>query len=317
MNQILVENLSFSYGSRAALSNVGFQVPESSIYGLLGPNGGGKTTLFKILSTLLRPTTGTAVVAGADVALDPIGVRRKVGVVFQTNSLDRELTVMENLRCQAGLYGLKRAEGVSRTTELLERFRLADRTHDLLGTLSGGLQRRVELAKSLIHHPLVLVLDEPTSALDPSARYEFWNYLRTLRDRRGMTILLTTHLMEEADRCDRLAILNHGRVVSEGAPDELRGRIGGDIVTIRSDHPESLARGIREQFELTTAVINGAVRIERPRGHEFVARVMEAFPALITAITVSRPTLEEVFVHETGHRFEAEGIVSDPELKNN
>jgi ABC-2 type transport system ATP-binding protein len=317
MNEILVENLSFNYGRRAALVNVGFRVPPAAIYGLLGPNGGGKTTLFQILCTLLKPLTGTATVAGADVAAEPMEVRRRIGVVFQTNSLDRELTVTENLRCQASLHGLKRAEASPRTAELLAQFRLSDRAHDLLGTLSGGLQRRVELAKSLIHRPLVLVLDEPTAALDPSARYEFWNYLKTLRDQHGMTIAMTTHLMEEAERCDRLAILNQGRIVSEGTPDELRGRIGGDVVTIRSDEPVSLARRIEEQFHLEAFLVDGAIRIERPRGHEFVARLMEAFPAQITAITVSRPTLEDVFVHETGHHFEAEAIVSSPQMNNN
>ncbi len=303
MSEIRVEAISASYGRRQALVDVSFVVAPRQIYGLLGPNGGGKTTLFRVLCTLLRPSSGNAYVGGVGVIDDQIGVRREIGVVFQTNSLDRELTVRENLDCQAALHRLSKADARARSEELLDRFGLADRRNDLVGTLSGGLQRRLEIAKSLLHQPRVLILDEPSAALDPTARFDLWNLLRSLRDQRSMTILLTTHLMEEADRCDRLAILNHGRIVSEGTPESLKERIGGDVVSIQAADPEQLVKLITRRFGCPAQLVNGTLRLERLRGHQFAAQVIEAFPGQINAITVSRPTLEDVFVHETGHRF--------------
>jgi ABC-2 type transport system ATP-binding protein len=303
VNEIRVEAISASYGRRQALVNVSFAVASRQIYGLLGPNGGGKTTLFRVLCTLLRPASGDAYVSGVSVVEDPMGVRRQLGVVFQTNSLDRELTVRENFDFQAALHRLSKAEAQARSGELMDRFGLADRRNDLVGTLSGGFQRRLEIAKSLLHRPRVLILDEPSAALDPTARFDLWNLLRSLREQQSMTILLTTHLMEEADRCDRLAILNRGRIVSEGTPESLKERIGGDVVSIQAADPEQLRQLIRRHFGCPVQLVNGALRLERLRGHQFVAQVIEAFPGRIRAITVSRPTLEDVFVHETGHQF--------------
>lgn len=303
MSEILVEAISASYGRRQALVDVSFAVAPQQIYGLLGPNGGGKTTVFRVLCTLLRPASGNAHVGGVSVVDDPMGARRHIGVVFQTNSLDRELTIRENLNCQAALHRLSKADAHLRSAELLDQFGLADRRDDLVGTLSGGFQRRLEIAKSLLHQPRVLILDEPSAALDPTARFDLWNLLRNLRGQQSMTILLTTHLMEEADRCDRLAILNHGRIVSEGTPESLKERIGGDVVSIQAADPEQLGQLIKQHFGCPAQLINGTLRLERLRGHQFVAQVIEAFPGRISAITVSRPTLEDVFVHETGHQF--------------
>ncbi|RPJ60718.1 MAG: ABC transporter ATP-binding protein [Acidobacteria bacterium] len=305
-----VEAISASYGRRQALVNVSFAVAARQIYGLLGPNGGGKTTLFRVLCTLLRPASGNAYFRDTSVVDDPVGTRKLIGVVFQTNSLDRELTVRENLDCQAALHRLPKADARLRSDELLARFGLSDRSNDLVGTLSGGMQRRLEIVKSLLHQPRVMILDEPSAALDPTARFDLWNLLRSLRDQQSMTILLTTHLMEEADRCDRLAILNEGRIVSEGTPESLKERIGGDVVSIQAAEPEQLARLIQQHFGCPAQLINGTLRLERLRGHQFVAQVIEAFPGRISAITVSRPTLEDVFVHETGHKF-----VDEPEAK--
>jgi ABC-2 type transport system ATP-binding protein len=232
-----------------------------------------------------------------------MSVRHRIGVVFQTNSLDRDLTVRENLLCEAYLRGIKKAEARTRIEELLGRFNLADRSSELVRTLSGGLQRRLEIAKSLLHRPRLLIMDEPSAALDPTARFELWSLLRVLRDEQDMTIVLTTHLMEEADRCDRLAILHRGRIVSEGSPESLKERIGGDVVSIQSKEPAQLAELIKQRFGCHSQLVDGTVRVERPRGHQFVAQVIEAFPGRITAVTVSRPTLEDVFVHETGQQF--------------
>jgi len=224
-----VEGLTHRYGERTALDGVSFSVRSGEVFGLVGPNGGGKTTLFKILSTALAPSSGSARVAGVDVRDG--AVRRRIGVVFQSPSLDGKLTVGENLLHHGHLYGLSGSGLKERIGEELTRFGLKDRMGDRVEKLSGGLQRRVELAKSLLHRPEVLLLDEPSTGLDPGARRDLWDALRGLK---GVTVLLTTHLLEEAERCDRMAILHKGKIVALGEPLTLRGEIGGDVVTVRS-----------------------------------------------------------------------------------
>jgi len=289
-----VEGLTHRYGERAALDGVAFSVRAGEVFGLVGPNGGGKTTLFKILSTALVPTSGTARVAGIDVRDG--AVRRKIGVVFQSPSLDGKLTVAENLLHHGHLYGLSGGGLRQRIGEELARFGLADRSGDRVEKLSGGLQRRVELAKSLLHRPEVLLLDEPSTGLDPGARRDLWEALRGLK---GVTVLLTTHLLEEAERCDRLAILHKGRVVALGEPLTLRAEIGGDVVTVRSREAEKLAAGIREKLGESPQVVDGTVRLARDRGHEFVGRLVEAFPGMVESVTVAKPSLEDVFMAKT------------------
>ncbi len=295
-------SLTHHYGERVALHQVTLQVERGSIFALLGPNGGGKTTLFKILTTLLTPTSGTARVAGADVATERDRVRTRIGIVFQKPSLDGKLTVLENLTHQGHLYGLSGKELRRRSHEAMERFRFADRANDRVETLSGGLQRRVELAKGLLHRPEVLILDEPSTGLDPGARADLMVHLRELRERDGVTSLLTTHLMDEADRCDRVGILDSGRLVVLGTPTDLKATIGGDVVTIHSGNPDSLAARAKERFSCKVDVLDGTVRIERQRGHQFVPQLIEAFPGEIDSVTVGKPTLDDVFLHLTGHR---------------
>jgi ABC-2 type transport system ATP-binding protein len=281
---------------------VSFSVACGEIFGLLGPNGGGKTTLFKILSTLMPASGGSASVFGD--ALDaPAAVRRHLGVVFQHPSLDDKLTVHENLTCHGHLYGLHGARLQQRTQTVLHRLGLVERAGERVEKLSGGLRRRTELAKALLHEPPVLLLDEPSTGLDPGARRDFIQYLRELRERDGVTIVLTTHYMEEAERCDRVAILHQGRLVSVGTPADLKDRVGGDIVVLQAPEPHRLRQQIQERFACEAAVVDGTVRVERPRGHEFVRDVVEAFPSAITFITYGKPTLEDVFIHLTGHRF--------------
>lgn len=290
-----VEGLTHRYGERVALDGVAFSVRPSEVFGLVGPNGGGKTTLFKILSTALAPSSGTARVAGIDVRDG--AVRRKIGVVFQAPSLDGKLTVAENLLHHGHLYGLSGGALRARIAEELSRFGLADRTGDRVEKLSGGLQRRVELAKSLLHRPEVLLLDEPSTGLDPGARRDLWDALRGLK---GVTVLLTTHLLEEAERCDRLAILHKGRIVALGEPLALRAEIGGDVVTVRSRDPQQLAAAIREKLGEQATVVDGTVRLSKDRGHEFVGRLVEALPGgLVESVTVAKPSLEDVFMSKT------------------
>ena len=300
---IEVSRLGFSYGSKQALNGVTFSVQENWIFGLLGPNGGGKTTLFRILCTLLVPDRGSAKVAGLDVRENREEVRCRIGVVFQSNSLDLELTVGENLFSQGHLYGLRGPTLAERVHHLLDRFGLQDRRTDRVRTLSGGLRRRLELAKGLLHQPQVLMLDEPTLGLDPAARREFWRYLSLLREQEQMTILVTTHLMEEAERCDHLAILNEGLIVASGSPLDLKNKIGGDVIMIQTREPQALREQIEERFELQATVIDGAVRMELQQGHKFVTELMESYSDRVEAVTVGKPTLEDVFIHETGHRF--------------
>jgi ABC-2 type transport system ATP-binding protein len=289
-----IEGLTHRYGDRTALDGVTFSVRSGEVFALVGPNGGGKTTLFKILSTALVPASGTARVAGIDVRDG--AVRRKIGVVFQSPSLDGKLTVAENLLHHGHLYGLSGGGLRQRIGEELGRFGLADRTGDRVEKLSGGLQRRVELAKSLLHRPEVLLLDEPSTGLDPGARRDLWDALRSLK---GVTVLLTTHLLEEAERCDRLAILHKGKVVALGEPMALRAEIGGDVVTVRSRDPERLAAAIREKLGESPQVVDGTVRLSRSKGHEFVGRLVESLPELIDSVTVAKPSLEDVFMAKT------------------
>jgi len=300
---IEVERLRHVYGDRVALDDVSFTVNRGEVFGLLGPNGGGKTTLFKILATLMRPTSGEASVDGDSITTDPAAVRRHLGVVFQHPSLDGKLTVYENLMCHGHLYGLSGDRLRSRIGEMLQRVGLQDRKADMVETLSGGLQRRVELAKALLHAPPVLLLDEPSTGLDPGARRDFLQYLRELRERDGVTVVITTHYMEEAERCDRVAILHRGKLASMGAPVELKNHVGGDVVVLQSHNPEALRQRIDERFGTAGIVVDGTVRIERQRGHEFVRDVVEAFPTDIDFVTYGKPTLEDVFIHLTGHQF--------------
>ena len=301
---IQVQDLTHRYGTRVALKNVTFEVKKGEVFGLLGPNGGGKSTLFRILSTMMVPTEGRAAIAGDDVVRNPAAVRRHVGVVFQTQSLDKALTVEENLRAQGHLHGLSGPELRDRMARAMERLGLADRGKDLVETLSGGLRRRVEIAKALLHRPQVLLMDEASTGLDPAARRDLTRHIEELRDREGVTILLTTHVLEEADRCDRLALLHEGSIVALGSPAELRSRIGGDVVVLESDDTATLASGIESRFGLKTAAMDGRVRVEIANGHRFIAEVVEAFPGAIQSVGLHKPTLEDVFVRETGASIE-------------
>jgi len=300
---IEARSLIFRYGERTALDDVSFTIPRGEIFGFLGPNGGGKTTLFKILSTLAAVQSGHAAMLGHDLAADTTAVRRKLGVVFQHPSLDGKLTVGENLSHHGHLYGMYGRELRDKAAAALERLGLTPRTDDLVETLSGGLQRRVELAKALVHSPELLLLDEPSTGLDPAARREFSNYLAHLRERDGVTVVLTTHYLEEAERCDRIAILDRGRIVALAPPGELKARVGGDVLVIRAAEPEHLQRKILQRMKLKSQLVDGTLRIERPRAHEIVREVIDGFGDEIESVSFGKPTLEDVFVHLTGHRF--------------
>lgn len=294
------ENLTHRYGERVALAGLSFRVGEGEIYGLLGPNGGGKSTLFGILSTMQWPSEGTVRIAGFDALRQPDEVRRRIGVVFQASSVDRKLTVEENLRAQGRLYGLSGRTLGERVERNLDRLGLAARRRDLTGTLSGGLRRRVEIAKALLNEPPLLLLDEPSTGLDPAARLELWQYLAELRQERGMTVLLTTHILEEAEKCDRLLLLHQGRRVAEGTPAELKARVGGDVLVLGVADAPAMCDRIRERFGVEAQVADGHLRLEIANAHKMVAELVEAFPGAIESVALHKPTLEDVFLHETG-----------------
>jgi ABC-2 type transport system ATP-binding protein len=300
---VQVRELRQRFGARQALAGISFDVRRGELLPLLGPNGSGKTTLFRILSTALVPTGGSVSVFGADVVRDPALARRQLGVVFQAPSLDRKLTVTENLRHQGRLYGLHGRGLEERIRDALARVGLADRARERIEQLSGGLARRVELAKGMLHRPRLLLLDEPTSGLDPAARREFWAYLDAVRAETGTTAVVTTHLMDEAERGDRIAVLDEGHLVALGAPAALKAEIGGDVLTVETEDPESLAAGISRRFGCRAQVVERAVRIERERGHELVPQLVDAFPDAILGLTLGKPTLDDVFVRRTGHHF--------------
>lgn len=300
---IETEALVHAYGERRALDGVTLAVKPGEILGLLGPNGGGKTTLFRILCTLLRPTGGRARVLGHDTVAAAEEVRKGIGVVFQSPSLDRKLTAFENLFYQGQIHGFTFRETRARAREMLERVGMLDRSGEVTEKLSGGMRRRVELAKGMLHRPRLLLLDEPSTGLDPGGRRDLWTYLAGIRDADGVTSLLTTHLMEEAEKCDRVAILDRGRLVALGTPAELVRDVGGDVLTLDAKEPEALAKEIAARLGIAATVLDGRVRIEQPAGHELIPRLVQAFPGRIDAVRLGRPTLEDVFVKRTGHRF--------------
>lgn len=300
---LTVDAVSFAYGSRRALDGVTFTVETGEIFGLLGPNGGGKTTLFRLIATLVPPQQGTLRLWEIDLARDPATARRRLGVTFQSPSVDGKLTVGENLVHQGQMYGMHGAALNAVIEHNLTALGLTDRRPDRVDTLSGGLRRRVELAKTLLHAPQFLLLDEPSTGLDPGARHDLWEVLFRLRDQ-GTTILVTTHLMEEAEHCDRLAILDQGRIVALETPAALKDSVGGDCLTIQTADPTAFSAAICARWpNLSPRVLPDAVRIEHPQALELLGDIARAFPDRITAIGVAKPTLEDVFLERTGHRF--------------
>lgn len=302
---VQVENLTRRFGAREAVSGLSFEVARGQIFGVLGPNGSGKSTLFRILATMLAPSEGVARVAGFDVTTQPDQVRARIGVVFQSFSLDRKLTVAENLTAQGHLYGLSGAGLRDRMQASMARLGILERRRDLVGTLSGGLQRRVEIAKALLHRPEALLMDEPSTGLDPGARRELWQYIEELRAG-GATVLATTHILDEADRCDKLLLMHEGRRVAEGTPAELKARVGGDVVVLETSDAAELGRQLAARFGVAPILAGGTLRVEIANGHRFVAEAIEAFPGAIQSIALHKPTLEDVFLDLTGAAIGAE-----------
>ena len=285
-----------------ALDDLNFQVPSREVFGILGPNGGGKTTLFRILATMLRPTAGSASVFDRDVTTESHQVRRELGVIFQTPSLDLKLTAKENLHLHGQLYGLSGSGLKKGIAHWLDRFGLASRRAERVERFSGGMRRRLELAKTLLHEPRLLLMDEPSTGLDPGAQRDLWDSLEQLPD---MSIALTTHLMNEADRCDRLGVLSEGKMLAIDTPDNLKSRISGHVITVEPiADPQLVAAQISEHFRTKTTIVDGTISWEQVDGAQTVAALGTTFGDRLRRITVAKPSLEDVFLQLTGHRFE-------------
>ncbi|WP_432800036.1 ABC transporter ATP-binding protein [Poriferisphaera sp. WC338] len=326
---VYVKSLSHEYTVRAerkgkptqllALDGVSFGVQQGEIFGVLGPNGGGKSTLFKILSTLMQATCqdGDAQILGHDVRREGDVVRRDIGVVFQSPSLDGKLTAFENLIHQGHLYGLRGKSLRDRAESLLNLFDLGDRKNEYVERFSGGMKRKVEVAKAILHEPKVLLMDEPSTGLDPRARQELWDALEQLRNDKGVTVVLTTHLMEEAGKCDRLGIMSQGKMVVCGEPTRLRNMIGGDVVSVVLESGadvNAFANDVKKSFSpwpeggepqvVQANDGNPTIRCEHDAGPELVAKISGQWGGQIQSITSNRPTLMDVFVHVTGSKWD-------------
>jgi ABC-2 type transport system ATP-binding protein len=297
---IEVVDLVKTFGSVEAVRGVSFEVAEGEVFGFLGPNGAGKSTTINVLCTLALPTAGTARVCGFDVVRQRDDVRRHLGLVFQDPTLDGQLTAAQNLRLHAELYGIDRRAIQGRMDQMLDMVDLADRRDQRVLTFSGGMKRRLEIARGLLHSPPVLFLDEPTIGLDPQTRSAIWHYLRALQEREGTTIFMTTHYMDEAELCDRIAIMDRGELVVLDTPEALKASVGADRVALgTADDPAAIA-ALRDRFGIEAAVAEGAVTFHVPSGEAFVPRLFAELDVGITSVSVSRPTLDDVFLRYTG-----------------
>jgi len=312
---IEVTDLCKRYGALEAVRGASFDVRPGEVFGFLGPNGAGKTTTIKILATLIRPTSGRVFLNGYDVVRQPTDVRRSIGIVFQDPSLDTRLTAEMNLRFHAMLYGVPADTAARRIDEVLSMVELTDRRRSVVATFSGGMKRRLEIARGLLHAPHVLFLDEPTVGLDLQTRNRIWDYVLGLRRSEGVTVFMTTHYIEESEHCDRIAIIDHGQIMALDTPEALRRRVGGDVITIGSPDAPALAEAIRRRFGDAVRVADGSVILERRDGAEFAPKVAAAFPDQITSLMVKRPTLDDVFLKMTGRAIREESASAVDQLR--
>jgi ABC-2 type transport system ATP-binding protein len=300
MNIIEVKNLVKRFNKIVAVDHISFEVKKGEIFGFLGPNGAGKSTTINILSTLLLPSEGTAVINNFDILKDRDNVRKSIGLVFQDPSLDDRLTAEENLRFHAKLYGVPKNEYKKRMEEVLRLVDLWDRKDDIVKTFSGGMRRRLEIARGLIHYPQVLFLDEPTLGLDPQTRSHLWEYILKLKNEKNMTIFMTTHYMNEAEYCDRIAIIDYGKIVALDTPKNLKKQVGGDIIRISSSEKDKIKKEIEEKYKKIPKEENGILQFEVIEGEKFLARLFNELEAKIEFIELHKPTLDDVFLSLTG-----------------
>jgi len=309
---IVVRDLVKRFGAVEAVRGVSFGVASAEAFGFLGPNGAGKSTTISILCTLLHATSGTVSVAGYDVARDPLAVRRRIGLVFQDPTLDEYLTAEENLRFHAQLYRVPRSQITPRVDDVLEMVELADRRDSLVRTFSGGMKRRLEIARGLMHSPEILFLDEPTVGLDPQTRSHIWSYINELRVRERVTLFLTTHYMDEAENCERIAIIDHGEIVASDTPEALKAAVGEDRVELQVDDPAFAIAELRERYGIDARLSEGHVAFHVAGAEEFAPRLLAELKTATRSIRIARPTLDDVFMAYTGRTIrDAEASASE------
>jgi len=316
MDVIEASNLVKRFGELEAVKGVSFSVKEGEIFGFLGPNGAGKTTTINILCTLLKPTDGQAKVNGYDVVKERSQVRQSIGLVFQEPSLDDYLTAEQNLRFHGYAYGIPKNVLEPRLKELLEMMELWDRRKGKINTYSGGMKRRLEIARGLLHHPRVLFLDEPTLGLDPQTRRRIWDYIHDLRKRENLAIFMTTHYMDEAENCDRIAIIDYGRTVALDTLEKLKDGVGGDVISVKTEDNEEAMRLLEGQYKLKPGIENGIISFTVPHGEEFLPKFVSGFPLRLLSIGLRRPTLEDVFLKLTGRNIREQEVDSMQQMKN-
>jgi len=304
---IVVEDLVKKFKDLTAVNKVNFTVEKGEIFGFLGPNGAGKSTTIQMMATLLKPTAGRASIDGHDIVREQFAVRQSIGVMFQDPSLDGNLTAMENLDFHARLYNVDPKVLPDRRRELLAMVELTDRTRDLVKTFSGGMKRRLEIARGLLHHPAVLFLDEPTVGLDPQTRNHIWTYIRALRDSVGVTVFMTTHYMDEAENCDRIAVIDHGEIVALDTPAALKRLVGREIVQLTGKNLDQLARDIEERFGIKGNRFDGRLQLETEQAEAFIPRLLGEVGAAVDSVNLHKPTLDDVFLKLTGRAIREEG----------
>ncbi|MCL5292505.1 MAG: ATP-binding cassette domain-containing protein [Actinobacteria bacterium] len=303
---ISVDSLTRHFGDLQAVKGVSFDIKKGELFGFLGPNGAGKSTTISMLCTLLKPTSGSATLNNYSIVNQQNKVRASIGLVFQDPSLDDRLTAFENLQFHGIIYGMNRASVAGRAKEVLKLVELYDRRNELVKTFSGGMKRRLEIARGLMHFPKILFLDEPTLGLDPQTRNHIWSYLHKLRVEEQITVFLTTHYMDEAENCDRIAVIDHGEIIALDTPAALKDRLGGDVVRIKTTDNESAITELKERFGLDAVAEDSFLRFEVLLGETFVPRLMRDFTGHITSITVHEPTLDDVFLSLTGRAIRSE-----------
>jgi ABC-2 type transport system ATP-binding protein len=316
MDVIEASNIVKRFGELEAVKGVSFSVKEGEIFGFLGPNGAGKTTTINILCTLLKPTAGQAKVNGHDVVKERNQVRQSIGLVFQEPALDDYLTAEQNLRFHGYAYGVQRNVLEPRLKELLEMMELWDRRKGKINTYSGGMKRRLEIARGLLHHPRVLFLDEPTLGLDPQTRRRIWDYIHDLRRRENLAIFMTTHYMDEAENCDRIAIIDYGRIVALDTLERLKDGFGGDVISVKTDDNEEAVRLLEGQYKFKPVIENGIVSFTVSHGEEFLPGFVSGFPMRLISVGLRRPTLEDVFLKLTGRNIREQEVDSIQQMKN-
>lgn len=315
MSMIKTEQLCKYFNGIKAVDGVSFSVEKGEIFGFLGPNGAGKTTTIDLLCTLLKPTSGTAFVNGFNITKDSDNVRKSIGLIFQEPSLDERLTAEENLDFHGMIYDVPKDVREERKKELLTMVDLWDRRKDLVKTYSGGMKRRLEIARGLLHQPTLLFLDEPTLGLDPQTRSHIWKYIHHLRDEQNITIFMTTHYMDEAENCDRIAIIDYGKIVAMDTPDELKKLVGGDVITLKTMNDEKAEQEIGERYNLHVRRDAKGIHLEIENSEEFIPEFISTFSTKINAINLRRPTLDDAFLKLTGHEIRTEQASAKDQLK--